>query len=345
MGMAQEAIGKWKQVLDAKPDHRDAASYLSMAERDLENADLTPTRAPSRPAEPQDSTTHPAAAWTQSPVFAPMAAISLEEFEGKAEVPTGEISVPPVAPPVALTAPSASPSRKGLALPQALQGLTLPPWLNSPIFILGSIIGLVVLVAGSILYHRWRKDIELRNAVAAFSAEALQPVARSSQIISLDETPESLRSEAERVLNEDPLVAYYRVQELMRLNPGDAPAAELMEKAKVSMANATTSPAATMKDYERQRQEGDLDSAYGSITQLLLLNPDDPALKERAIRLVRALCQIHASKEDWPKAEECLKRGRALAPMDRSWNARLKLMEHIQQMPKGDRLQWVQLLG
>jgi len=346
MGMAQEASVKWQQILEASPDHRDAKTYLAMAERDLQ-APQAPTRsaapAPVKAAEPKMPQVQPASSWTQSPSFAPMEAISLDTFEPKEAAPEPEPST--VAPPKALTAPAASTVRKGLVLPPALQGVALPAWLNSPVFILGGIVGLVVLIVGSTLYHRWSKDVELRNSVATLSAQALQPVARSAQIISLDETPESLKSEAEQALREDPLVAYYRAQELVRLSPGDASGAELLERTKEAMANAATSPAPTLADYDRQRQDGDLDSANRSITQLLLLAPDDASLKERAVRLFSALSQLDATKESWKEAEECLRRGRAIAPSDKTWSARLKLLEHIKQMSKNDRLQWVQLLG
>jgi tetratricopeptide (TPR) repeat protein len=343
MGMSQEAAAKWKQVLEAAPDHRDAKTYLAMAEKELEK----PTEAPTRKA-PAAPVARPLPALTPAP---PPVQISLESISLSLPEPepqgtdSAEASAAAVAPPKALTAPKESATRKGLALPAALQSFSLPAWFNSPLLILGSIIGVVVLIVGFILYRSWRKDVALRDTVAARVAEAMAPVARSAQIISLDETPEALRREAQQALDEDPLVAYYRAQELLRRNPSDSEAAELLERCKGNMAGAAASTAPTLADYERQRQDGDLDSANTSITQLLLLNPDDPALKERAANLVQALAQIHAAKERWEEAEGCLKRGRALMPEDKSWNARLLLLQHIQKVSRAERATWLQLLG
>jgi len=344
MGMAQEALVKWQQVLDVMPEHRDAKAYLAMAEKDIQ----TPAQAPSRSAAPPKPATPPApppffAPQTETPFFAPMEPISLGGPEPKEE--STESASSPVAPPQALTTPTTSTTRKGLSLPAALQGMTLPSWLNSPIVLLGAVVGLVVLIVGSVLYHRWRKDVVLRDDVATLSAQALQPVVRNSQIISLDDSPDETRKEAEKALHDDPLLAYYRAQELLRLSPNDAPAAELLERAKAGMANAATSPAPTLADYERQRQEGDLDSAYRSVTQMLLLTPDDASMKERAARVCSALSLIHATKDEWQETEDALKKGRALVPSDKSWNARMKLLEHVKQMSKADRYPWIQILG
>lgn len=348
MGMSQEAAAKWKQVLEASPDHRDAKAYLAMAEKDLEKPAEAPTRKSAPAPQPGAPAVRPQPI-APAPIQISLEPIALSLAEPEApEIETSDIpsvEAAPAAPPKALTVPQESTSRKGLALPTALQNLTLPSWFNSPVLILGSIIGLVVLVVGLVLYRNWRKDVALRDTVAAHVEEALAPVARSAQIISLDETPESLRREAQQTLDEDPLVAYYRAQELLRLSPADTEATELLERSKGNMAGAAAATAPTLADYDRQRQEGDLDSAQTTITQLLLLNPDDPALKERAARLVQALAQIHAAKERWEEAEGCLKRGRALMPADKSWNARILLLHHIQKLPRADRAQWLHLIG
>jgi len=341
MGMTLEAIQKWKQVLVSSPGHQDAKAYLVMAERELNSTASAPTGTSpgiTAPAKPQAAPQR-----MPSPALEHRTLIEMVPDPSPAAVEPPPST--PVAPPKALTAATSAPARKGLEMPRFMQGFSLPSWMNSPRIVLGAIVGIVVLIAGGIFYHKWKLDSQLRESVAAYRAEALMPVARNVQITSLEESPENILKEAERALGEDPLISYFRTQELIRINPSDGAAIQLLERARAELVKIASSSKVTLKDYEQQLQQGDLDSANKTIAQLLAQLPEDPALKERAARLFLALAQIHATKERWQDAEDCLKRGRALFPSDKSWNARLKLLENLHQMPKNERPQWVQLLG
>ncbi|HNX94118.1 MAG TPA: hypothetical protein PKL14_03065 [Holophaga sp.] len=339
MGMAQEATDKWRQILETVPDHPDALAYLAMAERDAQRP--APAAVPPPPPPAYQPPSRPAAPPPQIQV----AEIPAPAIEPRPEPSEGPESSPAAAPPQALTKPvPAAPVRKGVDLPQALQSVSLPSWLASPKVILFSIVGLVCVIVGSASYHQWHKEVLLRRAVESSRLEALAPVARSAQVFSLQETPESIRKEAEKTLGEEPLIAYYRAQEGVRLNPTDPAAVQLFERAKAGLA-AATSASANLKEFDRQIENGDLDAASRIIGQLLAQTPEDGDLKARAGRLYRYMSQLHATKEHWQDASDCLRRGRAMFPFDKSWNSRLKLLEQVQAMSKADRAPWIQLLG
>ena len=78
---------------------------------------------------------------------------------------------------------------------------------------------------------------------------------------------------------------------------------------------------------------------------LLRTNPDDANLRAQALRLYLRLAEDHASQDRWSDAQADLQRGRALAPDDNAWSARMALLSKIQSMPKGDRPMWIALLG
>ena len=57
------------------------------------------------------------------------------------------------------------------------------------------------------------------------------------------------------------------------------------------------------------------------------------------------MAQILAAREDWEAARTRLRLGRAMFPQDRSWQARLLLLDRIQTAPRADRSRWIPLLG
>jgi tetratricopeptide (TPR) repeat protein len=342
MGMLQEATEKWHQVLNLAPGHQEALDYLAMAKRD--QAGIAPTSI---------SSSGPNAGSVPQPKAVPIPVqprpqvtptqIALMESTLAPSVTVPEAPAHPVTPPASLTT-GAQKARKGFNLPDALQGISLPPWMASPAFILGTITGLVVLVVGSYYYLLHRKDAALQQAVAAFRASATAPVARSSEIQNLQESPAEIQRQTKSALGADPLMAYFRAQELVRLSPTDAAAAQLLTQAKEQLGKVVEAPA-TLADFEKQLQNGQLETADHSIRFLLSQNPDDRILRERAGRLCMALAQDYALKEDWSDAEDQLRLGRALFPEDHSWSVKLLLLPRIQSMGKKDRTPWIQLLG
>jgi hypothetical protein len=230
-----------------------------------------------------------------------------------------------------------------LKRPRFLGTLALPEWLESPrnLAILG---GSLLLASAAFLFFRsYQRDVALREAVSAAKATALEPSARRSQAINLAESPADLRREADNALSEEPLLAYYRAQECLRLDASDAIAAQLLEKARTKLAQAA--PLGVETDIDQALKSGDLDSARTSVEDQLKRNPDDADLKAKARITYLGLAQSQAMQEHFSKARELLLLGRAMFPQDHAWQARLKLLDEIQGMAKGARATWIPLLG
>ena len=346
MGMVLEATQKWQQVLDLSPGHRDAEAYLVMAQRDQQAAPPSAPKAAPAAAREMSGQDFPGlqAKPQPAPEPSPRAPLELELFTDSEEQASSVEEAPKaVTPPATLTSGQQKP-RKGFNLQDALSQLSLPRWVASPVVIVGSIVGLIVLVVGAFYYMQHRKDKALRQAVESFRASAVAPVQRGSEVKDLAETPEDLRRAAQSAMGADPLMAYFKAEELARLVPSDASVAQLLERAKAGLATVDEKPA-TFADFEQQFKNGQLEAAEHSVSYLLSQSPDDRILRERAARLYLALAQAYAGKEQWSDVEDRLRRGQALFPSDRSWSAKLVLLSRIQSMSKSERASWVQLLG
>ena len=382
LGMVDEAIEKWQQALQLEPGHGDATGYLEMARRDREA--LPPPRPPQRvqPPAPREVPAKPAPPEPGSLEARLQAAENLlrnQKFEeaafafqilldkgaSDARVLHGyqqaraflsaredtPISLPaklpappaPVGPPRALTLrPQA---RRGLKLPvlPVRMLLHLPAWFKKPrnaALTAGSVLALALAL---IAVRSHQRDLALREAVAAAKANAMAPIARKAQVVALAETPQAILQEGEAVLNDDPLTAYYRAKEGLRLDPVDAGSAQLLEKARARM--AATTPEAPGTDPDASLKAGDLESARKALGDQLRGNPDDEDLKAKARTVFLALVQSQAMNEHFAQARELLLRGRAMFPLDKTWAARLKLLENLQTKGKAERLTWIPLLG
>jgi tetratricopeptide (TPR) repeat protein len=332
-GRFEEAAFLFQEVLKVSPQNFRALQGLHQAQALLEARQATHTAPPAQlypPTPPLSGISESAPA---SSLFDP-------------EVPPPAPSAP-VEPPAALTAPP-PPVRKGLELPQLLRQLEaeIPAWLKEP-KIIGAILGGIVLLNG--IFWLWirpnRRDVLLDRAVTSFRASAQAPVARSLEVVELGESPVAIRREAEAILNDDPLRAYYRAQELIRLDPLDGPAAQLMGRASTALTNHPDAGRGSVREVEKLLQSGELDSAEIMLINLLRKTPDNPDLKARAARLGLALAPIFALKERWADAEEQLKRGRAMYPTDKAWSARLVFLDRIKAMSPEERKAWVRFLG
>ncbi|HLP31013.1 MAG TPA: hypothetical protein VK150_06600, partial [Geothrix sp.] len=89
----------------------------------------------------------------------------------------------------------------------------------------------------------------------------------------------------------------------------------------------------------------DLEAALKVMDALLRAQPGDADLRARAARLHLALCAAHAGQAKWDEAREDLLRGRALFPSDKTWQARLKLLDRVKTLPKPQQAAWIPLLG
>lgn len=249
-----------------------------------------------------------------------------------------------VHPPAAVTAPG-GPTRSGLALPKPIKDFVQDqPWLTSKAVLGGVAIGILVLVAGTFMFHQRQLDTKLASSRASFASAALAQVSKGNEAPDLSEKPASIRTEAELAIGDDPVRAYHRAKEFLRLNPGDIAAAQLLDRARVALTEGTPK-AATLSDYEKHLAQGDLETAEADMDALLRAKPDDDDLVRRASRLYLILAQIQASKERWAEAKDILRKGRALNPSDRAWQGRIRLLEKIPDQPKTERPGWIAFLG
>lgn len=249
----------------------------------------------------------------------------------------------PVTPPASVTTPAPA-SRQGPELPRTLQDLSQHPVLGSTKFLVGGAVLVVVLGVGLQLLQKQRKDEQLRVAVANARQSAVAPLSMASQTIDLAEPTAALRQEADSVMALDPVRAYHRAKELLRRDSGDPVAAALQEKAKAALL-ADPVPGVSLTEFQRLLGAGDLEGAERAVDALLRAKPEDPDLMQRAARLERVLAGLHASKGEWNEAKNALQKGRALFPGDKSWQARLHLLERIQAMPKAEQASWLPFLG
>jgi tetratricopeptide (TPR) repeat protein len=382
MGMAPEAMGKWRRALELDPLHGDAPKYLEMARR--EEAEAAGRHAAPPPA-------------LRAPALQPVADGQLETRIWRAEqlvrdwrleeavqafqrlldqgaqdprilagyhqaraflaaqdepkgAPVVQPAFPeapaappqPVDPPRALTRSNPAP-RHGISLPDAVQRLHRPRWLQTRrnLALAAGVAALVLLAL--VLAGLRRRETALKEAVAAAKQNALKPVSRMVQIPALPETLEGVRREAEAALPEDPLLAYFRAQEWQRRDVDNPQAVQLVQKAKDKLFGPA--PAATLGDFDKALLGGNLEGARTVILDLLRHDPDDTDLRGRARKVILALAPIYASDERIAMARDALVLGRAMFPQDLAWQARLKLLDALQAMAKSDRASWIQLLG
>ncbi|HEX7554493.1 MAG TPA: hypothetical protein VF378_13145, partial [Geothrix sp.] len=130
---------------------------------------------------------------------------------------------------------------------------------------------------------------------------------------------------------------------LVNLNPKDAAGAQLLEKTRAALPGGVTG--SSLPEFQKHLQNGDLEAAYKVIDALLRAKPSSADLRTRAARLHLALCTAHAAQAKWDEAREDLLRGRALFPGDKTWQIRLKLLEHVKTLPKDQQGLWIALLG
>lgn len=281
------------------------------------------------------------------PNLSPAAQVLSLDAQGRIAMADEETLIIPeaqgVEPPAALLKAAPAP-REGLSLPERLRQATEHlPWLREPKVLVGLGGGLLALVVGFGIIHSYRKDQALKEEVRAARAAAVAPVAQQALAPDLAESPEAIRQEAETALGTDPLRAYLRAETLVSRNGSDAAGAQLLEKARAGLAGGVTG--ASPAEFQKHLQNGDLEAALKVMDALLRAQPGDADLRARAGRLHLALCAAHASQAKWDEAHEDLVRGRALFPADKTWQARLKLLERVKTLPKAQQAAWIPLLG
>lgn len=319
-----EARFTFQQALDLDPGHAGAREGLRRAQAG-EGA-----RTPSFPTETNPGTLG--------------GGITLVDYEPRAPK---SAEVPAATPPASLTK-TLPPQREGLKVPSQLGGLgavlEANPFLKDPKF-LGITFGAVVLTLGSCTFIQGqRKESARKEAVKAAHAAAIAAVAKEAEAKDLVESLGDVKSEAEEALSLDPLRAYLRAEFLLKLAPGDAGGSQLLVKARAALPGGVTG--ATPAELQKHLQERNLDAAAKVLDALLREDPSSLELRQKGSRLHLALAQAFAQQEKWDEARLALLRGRALSPGDKTWQARLHLLEIIQGLPKGvQRDAWLAFLG
>ena len=381
LGLVEEAISKWERLLALEPHRQEIQAYLQQARAEVGRASLIVPATPDneslnlklRQAEHLlILQRHEEAAFTfqQALDLAPGNARALQGLARCQRSSPEDHSAPPqpldsgpmkgplvlgredttgagegrgIEPPALLLKATPAP-REGLYLPEGLRETAdRLPWLKDPRRLAAMGGGLVVLIAGLALVHNFRKDRALKEEVRAARAAAAAPLAQEALAVDLVETPAAIRQEAETALVTDPLRAYLRAQALLSRDPADASVGILLEKARAGLLGGVSG--ASLGEFERHLQSGNLEGAAKVIEALLRAQPDDAALRLRACRLHLALCAIHAAQAKWEAAQEDLLRGRALQPGDKSWQIRLQLLERVKALPRAQQAGWIPLLG
>lgn len=377
-GNTEGAMAHWREMLALDPDNEDARAYLSMAQKDTSAMALmdaggrgTGSHAVKIPGKPMDTEALEQKC-RQAERLMRLNRLEQAEFAFEvvlAQEPRHERALrgmeqvrslladrPPepdsgtsgdnlaVTPPTAVTGPGQA-ARGGLALPKPIADMARDyPWMKSK-GLWGGVAGLLlILIVGGFVFRQHRLDAKLRADRASFSSAALAQVSRGNEIPDLSEKPASIRTEAELAIGDDPVRAYHRAKEFLRLNPGDVTAAQLLDRARVALSEGTPRPA-TLADYQKHLAQGDLESAEADMDALLRITPDNGDLIQRASRLYLILAQLQASKERWAEAKDALRKGRSLNPTDRAWQGRIKLLEKIPEQPKTERPGWIAFLG
>jgi len=380
MGMTEEAMVKWERALELDPNQRDAPAYLGMARRDLAEA-AQPKPAPTTRPAPAPRTSEPSPDTLDAQILQAEELVRLQRLldavqafqqlldrepqdprilrgyhqarallAARVETPTISLDRPepkvpspaPADPPPVLTVHSA-PVRSGFRLPGAIRNAIRPQWLRTPRQLVLALGLLLLVLAALIGYGLVRREAALKEAVAAAKQNALRPVSRRVEIPSLVESGAAIHQEAERVLGDDPLRAYFRAREWQRQDPDNPAASELVDRAKAQLARIA--PAGSPDEVDRMMQSGDLDGARRSLLRQLPAAPDDPGLQARTRDVVLALVPLYVTRDRMDEARNALLLARAMFPQEKIWPAKLQLLESIQGMAKADQAPWIQLLG
>lgn len=385
MGMVEEAIARWREVLDEDPTHAGARGYLEMAQRGgdatANSPDLTSTAAlPKPPEDPEmlrnllhtagillKAQRYPEAveAFHRVLSLSPDHAGALQGLQQARAFTQAEAlerealaaPLPPPPPPEPEPAEAEVEAQPPAAVvtpvpaPVQRQGLTAPravQGLNLPEALKSPKVQVAVAAGVLVLI------------VAAFGIHAWRREVRLA-----GDRSDALRTATAEATREAKLVpleigATQLKQEAQASLPDDPLAAYCLAQqalrlqpeeaalaALVSQAKGLLAarPVGEVEDPEALLQKGDLEAALKASLARLAQAPDDQDLRHRAGRLCLAMAQLYAGKERWGDARDVLKTGRALFPSERIWRARLLLLDQIQALPKADRPAWISFLG
>ncbi len=329
MGMQRfdEAAFTYQQALDLDPTHAGAQEGLRRARA----RDASPVGAPS-PTETNPGT---------------YGAITMVELDRAPEPKSAAPASAPAAVPAALTK-TLPPQREGLKVPSQLSGLQAQleayPFLKDPKIWGGLLGGSLLFISSCAFIQSQRKESARKEAVHSVHAAAIAAVAKEAEAVDLAEAIHEVKDEADQALGVDPLRAYLRAEFLLKLAPGDPGGSQLLVKARAGLPGGVTGASTT--ELQKHLQDRNLDAAAKVMDALLREDPSNADLRAKGSRLHLALMQAYAQQEKWDEAREALLRARAMAPGDKAWQAKLRLLDHVRSLPKGaQRDSWLAFIG
>jgi tetratricopeptide (TPR) repeat protein len=362
VGNIEGAVSAWESALAADPGNVLAKGYLTTARKDLKARPAVlppplPNEAhPSRPAEfdpfGQAATEEPPAEQAQQKnddlkqtgssekaiqipgigIGSPIATIR----------PIGVKKNAPAQMPSMITS-NQDPKRQGPAFSKEIKKLPLLSRLASPLSFILTFGLILLLAAGGFWLVSSKKDALLKATQTAIKDGAIRSAQQSVKTINLPLTTEELKSQAKSAMNNNPLRAYMLVQEIIARDPADSSAAKLLDQAHQAM--ATLPKGGTDADLNRLMASGNLDGAAALLEARLRQNPNNLRAREDLARLCLLQARANSKQGNWGIARSRLLMGAALFPKDLTWQARLKLLEHLQSISKEEQQHWTEMLG
>ncbi|HJW32214.1 MAG TPA: tetratricopeptide repeat protein [Holophagaceae bacterium] len=326
MGMQRfdEAAFTYQQALDLDPANAAAKEGLRRA------------RAKDAPAAPTE---------TNPGTYGAITMVELDQAPAPKAV--AEPASAPASVPASLTK-TLPPQREGIKVPSQLSGLQAQleayPFLKEPKLWAGVAGGFLLFVSSCAFIQGHRKESARKEAVQSAHATAIAAVAKEAEAVELTEAIHQVKEEADQALGVDPLRAYLRAEFLLKLAPGDPGGSQLLVKARAGLPGGVTG--ASLTEFQKHLQDRNLDAAAKVLDALLREDPANLELRTKGSHLHLALMQAYAQQEKWDEAREALLRARAMAPGDKAWQAKLRLLEYLKGLPKGaQRDAWLAFIG
>jgi hypothetical protein len=202
----------------------------------------------------------------------------------------------------------------------------------------------LLLAAGAVWLRSVKKDAILNAAQAAIREEAIKSAQQSNSLYNLTLTPAELKSQAKAAMQDSPLRAYLLAQEVINRDTLDTTAARLLEQAQQAMAALPLS-SASGGNFNRLMAAGNLEAAEALMVVRLRQFPNDMRAREDLARVSLLMVRGFVKQDKWDSARSRLLMGAALFPQDPTWQAKLKLLEHLRSIPKEEQHRWIDLLG
>ncbi len=326
MGMQRfdEAAFTYQQALDLDPSSAAAKEGLR--------------RARAKDAPPAPTETNPG-------TYGAITMVELDQAPAPKAV--AESAAAPASVPAALTK-TLPPQREGIKVPSQLNGLQAQleayPFLKEPKLWAGVAGGFVLFISSCAFIQGHRKESARKEAVQSAHATAIAAVAKEAEAVDLAEGIHEVKEEADQALGVDPLRAYLRAEFLLKLAPGDPGGSQLLVKARAGLPGGVTG--ASLTEFQKHLQDRNLDAAAKVLDALLREDPANLELRTKGSHLHLALMQAYAQQDKWDEAREALLRARAMAPGDKAWQAKLRLLDYLKGLPKGaQRDAWLAFIG